>query len=64
MLETLPSLSEALPLKLTNSPELPSESEALWFPPEILALGDKFGGCAGDCSLSEELTEIAIGVPE
>ena len=43
VLKTLPSLSEALPLKLTGSPETPSVSETLWFPPEILALGAKFG---------------------
>ena len=64
VLKTLPSLSEAPPLKLTGSPETPSESATLWLPPEILALGDKFSGCAGDGSLTEELTEIAIGVPE
>ena len=64
VLKTLPSLSEAPPLKLTGSPETPSESVTLWLPSKILALGNKFGGRAGDCSLNEELTEIAIGVPE
>ena len=59
VLTTPPSLSEALPLKLTGSPETPSVSETLWFPPEILALGVKFDAAGAATAIVTVASAVA-----